>query len=116
MCQKKLLRYRNSTCCLGFLPIRPCEPFRRGYLCTGVQIVGVKATNVDRPTSHAAVECDATLFCRMRVPSDWRQSSRGDFDLVLRGLRVERPEAVYKGVSRVVGEVKMPACWRGAGE
>ena len=116
MCQKTLLRYRNSTCCLGFQPITPCDAFRRGYSCTGVQIVGVQATDVDRPASHAAVECDATLFCRMRVPADWNQSQRGDFDLVLRGLGVEGPDAVFKTVDRVVGEVKMPACWKGAGE
>ena len=115
MCQKKLLRYRNSTCCLGFQPISYCQARMHGFHCMDPRIVGVKATNVDKPTSHADVECNATLFCRMRVSSERVRFCKGDWDLVLPGLVVEPAGEVYKEVKKPVGVLRMPSCWRGAG-
>ncbi len=110
MCHKTLLRYRDSTCCLGFQTFRYCQAVLHGYHCMGPQIVGVKETDIEKPTSHTNVECDATLFCRMRVPGDRVQSHRGDFDLVLRGLEVQPAEEVFRR-RKVVMFVKMPECW-----
>ncbi|KAG7286018.1 hypothetical protein NEMBOFW57_008315 [Staphylotrichum longicolle] len=63
MCDKKLLRFRNSRCAVGLQRVNICAALRLGYACSGCRIVSIQETLVERGPEHAEHNCTLSALC-----------------------------------------------------